>query len=431
MPEPVLLMGLFLLLLFLDVPVAFAIGAPSALVIILFRPDVPLAVVNARLLQGTDSFPLLAVPFFLLAGDLMSTGGITRRLVNLAMALVGHITGGMSHVVVVTNMVMAGMSGSALADTVATGSVLIPSMKQVGYPARYSAAIVAAAGTIGPIIPPSVPFVILGLVANISVARLFLGGALPGTIMGLALIATGYALARRRGYRREAGMSLWQFLRVAWEALPALGMPLIVFGGILGAVFTPTEASAVAAVYALLVGLFIYRELHLRALPAIFLQAVRVTASITFIIATASLFSWLLTIYQVGPQLTQAIARLSTDPLVFLLVVNVFFLIVGCFMETLSALVLFVPVLMPTVRALHVDPVHFGVMVTLNLMIGLLTPPFGMSMFVTSRLAGVSLAEFVQEALPFIATLIVVLLLITLVPSIVLWIPNAFMGVPR
>lgn len=428
MSEPVLLLGLFLLLLFLDVPVAFAIGAPTALLLLLFRPDIPMTVVNARMLQGTDSFPLLAVPFFLLAGDLMSTGGITRRLVNLAMALVGPIAGGLSHVVVVTNMVMAGMSGSALADTVATGSVLIPSMKQAGYPARYSAAIVAAAGTIGPIIPPSVPFIILGLVANISIARLFLGGALPGTIMGLALIATGYALSRRRGYRREAGVNLRQFLRVAWEALPALGMPLIVFGGILGGVFTPTEASAVAAVYALLVGLFVYRELHLRDLPDLFLQAVRVTASVTFIIATASLFAWLLTIYQVGPQLTHALARFSTDPLVFLLVVNVFFLIVGCFMETLSALLLFVPILMPSVRALHVDPVHFGVMVTLNLMIGLLTPPFGMSMFVTSKLAEISVAEFAQEALPFIGTLIMVLVLIMLVPGLVLWIPNTFMG---
>jgi C4-dicarboxylate transporter DctM subunit len=425
-----LLAGLFLLLLVLEVPVAFAIAVPATVVLALYRPDIPLSVVSSRPLQGIDAFPLLAVPFFLLAGGLMSRGGITRRLVRLATVLVGRVTGGLSHVVVVTNMVMAGMSGSALADTVATGSVLIPSLKAAGYPAAYSAAIVAAAGTIGPIIPPSVPFIIVGLVANISIARLFFGGAIPGVLTGLALIAMGYVLCRRRGYRRER-LGGDQLARTLWNALPALGMPAIVMGGILAGFFTPTEAAATAAVYAFVVGFVVYRELRLRDLPSILLEAALVSASVIFIIGAASLFSWLLTVYQAGPALMRVMARYSTEPLVFLLGINVFFLVVGCFMETLSALILFVPLLMPTVLALHVDPVHFGVVVTFNLMVGLLTPPFGMSMFVTSRLAGITIGEFVHAAAPFLVAMILVLLLVTAIPGLVLWLPNTFMGLAR
>jgi C4-dicarboxylate transporter DctM subunit len=390
--------------------------------------EIPLEVIAQRFVTGVDSFPLLAVPFFILAGALMNTGGTTQRLVRLANVLVGRFTGGLGHVNVVSNMIMAGMSGSAAADAAGTGSVLIPAMARAGYSRPFAAALTAAASTIGPIIPPSIPFVVFGVLASVSIGRLFLGGAIPGLLMGLYLMAAVYIIARRRGYARGAkptGGEVWTAFR---DALPALMLPAIIVWGIAGGVVTPTEASVLAVLYALFLGTVVYRELSWDSTFAIFGEAAMTTATVMFIVAASALLAWVLTREQAGPQLVRLVTSVSTDPFIVLLVLNVILLILGCFLETLSLMILLVPVLMPLIKTLGIDPVHFGVMFTLNLMIGLITPPVGMSMFITCRIAGIQVAEFAREIWPFVIALVGVLLVVTYFPSVVLFLPNLVMG---
>jgi len=323
---------------------------------------------------------------------------------------------------------MAGMSGSAAADAAGTGSVLIPAMARAGYSRPFAAALTAAASTIGPIIPPSIPFVVFGVLASVSIGRLFLGGAIPGLLMGLYLMAAVYIIARRRGYARGAkptGGEVWAAFR---DALPALMLPAIIVWGIAGGVVTPTEASVLAVLYALFLGTVVYRELSWDSTFAIFGEAAMTTATVMFIVAASALLAWVLTREQAGPQLVRLVTSVSTDPFIVLLVLNVILLILGCFLETLSLMILLVPVLMPLIKTLGIDPVHFGVMFTLNLMIGLITPPVGMSMFITCRIAGIQVAEFAREIWPFVIALVAVLLVVTYFPSVVLFLPNLVMG---
>jgi tripartite ATP-independent transporter DctM subunit len=418
---------IFVVLLAIGAPVAVAMGLTGAIAVAMLD-EIPLEVIAQRFVTGVDSFPLLAVPFFILAGALMNTGGTTQRLVRLANVLVGRFTGGLGHVNVVSNMIMAGMSGSAAADAAGTGSVLIPAMARAGYSRPFSAALTAAASTIGPIIPPSIPFVVFGVLASVSIGRLFLGGAIPGLLMGLYLMAAVYIIARRRGYARGAkptGGEVWAALR---EALPALMLPAIIVWGIAGGVVTPTEASVLAVLYALFLGTVVYRELTWDSTFAIFGEAAMTTATVMFIVAASALLAWVLTREQAGPQLVRLVTSVSTDPFIILLVLNVILLVLGCFLETLSLMILLVPVLMPLIKTLGIDPVHFGVMFTLNLMIGLITPPVGMSMFITCRIAGIQVAEFAREIWPFVIALVGVLLVVTYFPSVVLFLPNLVMG---
>ena len=419
---------IFILLLALGAPVVFALLLGPGLSLVLDGETRYFAALLARFYNGIDSFPLLAVPFFILAGALMNTGGTTQRLVRLANVLVGRFTGGLGHVNVVSNMIMAGMSGSAAADAAGTGSVLIPAMARAGYSRPFAAALTAAASTIGPIIPPSIPFVVFGVLASVSIGRLFLGGAIPGVLMGLYLMAAVYIIARRRGYARGAkptGGEVWTAFR---DALPALMLPAIIVWGIAGGVVTPTEASVLAVLYALFLGTVVYRELSWDSTFAIFGEAAMTTATVMFIVAASALLAWVLTREQAGPQLVRLVTSVSTDPFVILLVLNVILLILGCFLETLSLMILLVPVLMPLIKTLGIDPVHFGVMFTLNLMIGLITPPVGMSMFITCRIAGIQVAEFAREIWPFVIALVAVLLVVTYFPSVVLFLPNLVMG---
>ncbi len=421
------LLAIMLLCFGAGMPVAFAMGVTSVAVL-LAGGEVPLVLVPNRLLAGVDSFSLMAVPFFLLAGSLMNTGGITQRLIDFATTLVGHMRGSLSHVTVVTNMIMAGMSGSATADAAGTGAFLIPAMERGGYPRAYAAAVTGAASTIGPIIPPSVPFVVFGAMAGVSVGRLFLGGAVPGVVMGIYLMAACYVIARKRDYprgRRATLPEVWGGFR---RASLALLMPVIILGGILGGIVTPTEAAVVAVAYALVLGLFVYREMRLTDLPPLLLEVGINTAVVMFIVAASTTIAWILAREQAGQALTLIALGVSERTWVILLLVNLLILILGCFLELFVIMVIMVPVLMPLMTVLGVDPVHFGVFFTLNLMVGLLTPPVGMVMYVVCAISRTSIGEFTRELPPFLIALVLALLCVTFVPDLVLWLPDLVMG---
>jgi len=414
---------IMLVLFVLSVPIAWSMAIAAA-VYMAFGPGIPLEGFVQRLIGGIDTFPLLAIPFFILAGNLMNTGGITDRLVRFARALVGHIRGGLAHVVVVTNMIMAGMSGSGVADAAGSGTILIPAMRRAGYGVPFAASIVAAAGTIGPIIPPSIPFVLYGSIASVSIGRLLLGGAIPGILMGICLMVFIYAIARRRNYPSETRASWKEMLSALLHALPPLGMPTIILGGIIGGVMTPTESAAAGAAYAFILGCFIYRELTLAQIPGIITESVIGTASIVIIMSAAQPFSWVLT-YELAPQKVLAFvesAQLGQWQLYLLL--NVAMLVLGCFMEGLAVMIMAIPVLMPLLEHAGIDLVHFGVVFVLNIMIGAITPPVGTIMYVVLALSRISIAEFAREVWPFVIALVTALLFVTYMPGLALWLPN-------
>ena len=419
---------LMLVLFALGTPIAWSM-AFAAGVYMFFGPHIPLQGMVQRLIGGIDTFPLLAIPFFILAGNLMNTGGITMRLVNFAKALVGHITGGLAHVVVVANMIMAGMSGSGIADAAGTGSVLIPAMKQAHYGSAFSAAIVGAASTIGPIIPPSIPFVIYGSIANASIGRLLLAGAVPGALMGIVLMIFVAVIAKRRGYPREERAGWARLGQVTLHALPPLGMPLIILGGIIGGVMTPTEAAVAGAVYAFVLGCFVYREIKAADLPRIIVDSALSTAAIAIIISAAQPFGWVLTIEQAPDKLLGILTGMELSPWMLYLLLNIILLIIGCFMEGIAVLVMAIPVLMPIIQHAKIDPVHFGVVFTVNAMIGTITPPVGMIMYVVCALGKVSVGEFSREVWPFLIALTIALALITYIPVLSMWLPNLLLPV--
>ena len=420
-----------MLWLFVVMLMLFAISAPiawsmaiAATVYMAFGSHIPLQGMVQRMIGGIDTFPLLAIPFFILAGNLMNTGGITDRLVAFAKALVGHIVGGLAHVVVVTNMIMAGMSGSGVADAAGTGTVLIPAMKKVGYSVPFSAAIVGAAGTIGPIIPPSIPFVLYGSIASVSIGRLLLGGAVPGVLMGIMLMIFVYFIAKRRRYPSEARATWGALGNSTLHAIPPMGMPLIILGGIIFGVMTPTEAAAAGAAYAFVLGFFVYREIKLADLPGLVTESVVGTASIVIIMSAAQPFSWVLT-YELAPMKVLALfqdAHLAQWQVYLLL--NVIMLILGCFMEGLAVMVMAITVLLPLLQHAGIDLVHFGVVFVLNIMIGAITPPVGTIMYVVCALGRISIAEFAKEVWPFVIALTISLLLVTYMPWLALWLPD-------
>jgi tripartite ATP-independent transporter DctM subunit len=412
----------------LGLPVAWSMAVAAAAYMLLV-PQVSLIMVFQRMVEGLDNFPLLAVPFFILAGNLMNSGGITDRLVIFARFLVGHITGGLAHTVVVTNMIMAGMSGSGTADAAGTGSVLVPAMHKAGYGVPFSAAIVGAAATIGPIIPPSIPFVVYGSMANVSVGRLFLAGAIPGVVMGLILMAFAQAIARRRQYPRERRAS-WRDLGMATiRALPPLGMPAIIMGGIIGGIMTPTEAAVAGAVYAFLLGVCVYREISVSQLPGIFLESAVTSGTIAIIIAAASPIGWIITFEQTAQKAVALISAAHLATWQLYLVVNIVLLILGCLMDGLAILIMAIPVLIPIVHHAGIDPVHFGVVLAINIMIGTITPPVGMIMYVVCGIGKISVTEFSREIWPFVIALTIALALVTYIPEIAMWLPNQLMPV--
>lgn len=424
-----IIMGVMLVAFAMGVPVAYSLLVPS--VLYLLHQGVPLYVIPQKMANGVESFPLLAVPFFIAAGELMNTGGVTRRLVNLASTTVGHITGGLAHVAIVSNMIMAGMSGSALADAAGTGRVLIPAMVEEKYSKPFAAAIVGAAGTIGPIIPPSIGFVLYGFIASTSVGRLFLGGIIPGILMGLFLMGAAYIVSKRRDYPRHQRAAFRQFLLALESAAWALFMPVLIIGGILSGVFTPTEAAGVAAIYGLFVGFFIYKEITPQDLLPIATRVITSTAVVLFIVAAATVLQFIFTREGVGQVLYNAFKPIAANRTLALIIINVLFLFLGCIMETTAILLLFTPLFLPLVDGLGIDRVHFWVLFMLNLMIGTITPPVGTVMYVILNISKVSMVEFVREVWPMLVALTAVLFIITFYPPFVMFIPNLLMGVAK
>ena len=416
-----LVLGLFALMA-LNIPVAFAMLL-AAIAYLTVLDQVPLIVVAQQAAAGTDKFLLLAIPFFFLAAELMSVGGSLQRLMDFSHALVGHIRGGLGQVNVVSSMLFAGMTGSAVADAAGPGRIEIEMMRRAGYDVGFSAAITGASATIGPIIPPSIPFVVYGSLAEVSVGKLFIAGILPGVAMGLFLMGSVWWIAGRRSFPCYRWPGWAETASRFVRALPVLVLPLVILGGIFSGVFTPTELAVVAAGYALLLG-FATRELRSADLGAILLRVGADTSRIMLIVVASDVFSWILAREGVPQALAAATLALTDEPWLVLLLINVLLLLLGTVMEPLPIMVLVVPVLMPLVHGLGIDPVHFGVVVTLNLMIGLITPPVGLVMFTMMDIAKVSMERFVRESLPFLVALLLVLLLVTYVPALVLLLPR-------
>ncbi|SMC18840.1 TRAP transporter, DctM subunit [Desulfacinum hydrothermale DSM 13146] len=419
----VLLFGIMALLFALNTPIALAIGLGS-LAALMVHGGFPLMMVIQRLYAGVDSFPLMAVPLFMIAGALMEVGGISRRVVSLAEALVGWLPGGLAAVSVVSAMFFAGISGSAAADTAAVGTILIPSMIRRGYDKGFAGAVQAAGGSIGVIIPPSIPMIIFGFLTGASIGKLFAAGILPGFLMGASLIAVSTIVSIRRRYGTMEGFSASRLLRRLWDAKWALGAPVIILGGILGGVFTATESAAVATLYALFVGLFIHRQLRWRDLPSLFIRSTLTSSLILFIIAAASIFSWFMAIEDIPAQLAKTLLSVTTNPVALLILLNLVLLVAGTFVETTASLILLVPVLMPLLPSLGIDLIQLGAIVVVNLAIGMLTPPLGICLIVSCTIADCRLESLVQKIVPFLVILLVDLVLITFWSPLTLWIPR-------
>lgn len=419
-----LLFGVFFVLLLLGTPILFSLGA-AAMVVLASIDLLSPQIVMQRVYAGLDSFPMLAIPFFMAAGALMESGGISRRLVNFSSYLVGWISGGLGHVAVIASTIFAGISGSAVADTTAIGSTMIPMMKRRGYDASFSAAVVAASGVIGPIIPPSIPLVLYGVISGVSIGALFMGGIIPGIMMTIGLMVLIYVKAKRSNWEIETEPFSYSGLWKSFvDAAGALVMPLIIVGGILGGIFTATEAAVVATVYALVVGLFWYRELKISQLPELFYTAGLNTAVVMVIVGVANLVGYVLTIEQLPLILSQWFSAHITSVLMLLLVINLLLLVAGCFLDGGSAIIVFTPVLLPVVKAFGIDPIFFGVMMTVNLMIGTVTPPVGLSLYIASGIANITIVQICKAIFPFLIVQLIVLALITLFPDIVLFIPK-------
>lgn len=426
--ELILLFSMLLGFMLIRVPIAFALGISALLHIAIFGEGIPLAIIAQRLIGGVDSFPLLAVPFFYLAGELMNSGGITARLVNFASAMVGSIRGGLTYVAIITNMIMARISGSTTADASATGSVLIPAMKREGYEIEFAAALLGAAACIGPIIPPSIPMVVYGVTANVSIGRLFLGGLVPGVLMGIYLMVCSYFISKHRNYPLSKRSSLEQFLNAFYSASPSLAIPIVVVGGIVGGFVTPTESAVIAVLASLFLAVCVHRELKIKQVPSILISVGVNCGLVVVILGGASAFGWVVAKLGMGDTMVNLFLSVSSNKWMILVMINILFLILGCFIDVLTALVIFAPIFLPLIQKVGIDPVHFGVVSVLNLVLGNLTPPMGMVLFIVCSIGQVSLEKVVREVLIFLFALIAVLFLITFLPTLVLWLPDLLIG---
>jgi TRAP-type C4-dicarboxylate transport system permease large subunit len=460
-----LLIGTFLALMLFGLPVAVSMASAS-LVYILVSGSVPDIVVAQRMIAGIESFPLLAVPFFILAGNLMNIAGITSRIYNFAVALVGWMKGGLGQVNIIGSVIFSGMSGTAIADAAGLGAIEIKAMKEHGYSTEFSVGVTAASATLGPIIPPSLPFVIYGMMANVSIGALFVAGIVPGVVMTLMMMATVSYFARRNGWGGDTAfdwkrlgeatleilivlavpMSVWLMVRFGvslnlavgiafavllaldwtfnFSAVMALMAPVILIGGMTLGWFTPTEAAVAAVIWALFLGLVRYRSMTIRTLGKATFETIETTASVLFIVTAASIFAWLLTTTQAAQALTDWILALTHNKWLFLLLANLLILFVGCFIDTIAAITILVPILLPIVMKLGIDPIHFGLIITLNLMIGLLHPPLGMVLFVLARISRLSVERTTMAILPWLVPLLLALVAITYVPPITMWLPQ-------
>lgn len=420
---------IFILLLFVlflvGIPICFSLGLVSLFGIV--QGGYPLMVVVQRMFTGTDSTALIAIPLFILAGGLMVQGGISKRIVDFADALIGHLPSGLAMVSILACMFFAAITGSAIAATAAIGGIMIPIMEKKGYENTFSAPLLACGGSIGPIIPPSIPLLLYGTMAGVSVGKLFIGGFVPGIIMGVGLMIYSYIVGKKRNYvGREKRATTREIAKTGKDALLALIMPIIIIGGILSGIFTATESGAIACAYALILGLFVYRELKLKDLFALFVDCAKSTGQVLVVVACASLFTWVITVAQVPQTVSAFLSATISNKYLMLLVINIVLLIAGTFIDTTSALVIFTPLFLPLVQAMGIDLIHFGLVMAVNLTIGMCTPPLGVCLFVSGSIAKVSLKQQMRDLVPMLEVLLVVLLIITYIPWTVTFLPNLF-----
>ena len=422
-----LILALFIILILIRIRLAFALLAVSMLYF--WQIGMPLDIAAARVIATTQSFPLLAIPLFILAGNLMNRTGMTERLFHFASLVLGRVPGGLGHVVVAVGMLMAGTSGAAIADAAALARVSIDEMERRGYPRPFAAAICAFAATMGPLIPPSIMFILYGWLASVSVNRLFIAGAIPGVCVGLFMVVTIFIIARRNNFGvAEERPTFAEFARAFLSAIWAMLMPVVVLGGIIIGAFTATEAAAIAVAYALLVGTLIYRALSWQSMLAALKETVVTAMSVMFVVAASYPFGWILTAEQVPQSILEAGTSLFSDPLLILLLVNIVLLLLGMVMESTAVLLIVVPALLPLMQAIGVDPIHFGVIVTANLLLGTITPPFGILMFTTCAIGKVSTLDFQRASIPFYIAFLILLTLVTYVPAVSLWLPSALLN---
>lgn len=421
-----LFLPLFLLLLMVGAPVFFAMLAGPGIMLFSEGMGRDAALMYRNIFNGVDSFPLMAIPFFMLAGEVMNKGGITLRLVEFSQSLIGHLRGGLAHVNILSSMLFAGLSGSAVADTSALGSMLIPAMEKNGYTRKFAAAITAASSVIGPIIPPSGIMIIYAYVMGVSVAALFAGGIIPGILVGLGLMAVVAAMAKSNDFPVAGPKATWGERGKAFvDAILPLMTPVIILGGILGGLFTPTEASVVAAVYSLVIGLFFLRTLKFNELPKIFTRAALSSSVVLLLVGAAMAFKTVVSLSHVAEQLAEWILTLSNEPLLLLFLINILLFIVGMFLDAGPAIIILGPILGPIFINMGVDPIHFAIIMSVNLTVGLATPPMGLVLFVASSVSGEKVEAISKAILPFLAVEVAVIFMITYIPGISMWLPTA------
>ncbi|MGV8935749.1 MAG: TRAP transporter large permease [Allorhizobium sp.] len=417
-----ILFGIFVVGLVVGVPVAVTLGLSS--LAYLLSAGIPIVVVPQKMYAGIDVFVLLCIPGFILAGNLMNSGGITERIIRFANSIVGWMRGGLGQANVAGSMLFGGISGTAVADAASIGGMMIPGMTKVGYPPAFSAAVTAASSTVGPMIPPSVPMIIVGALSGISVGKMFLAGAVPGILMGLAMMVTVYIIAVRNDFPRQPWRGFRELFFSFLGAFWAIAMTALIVGGLMTGIATPTETAVVASVYAFVVGCFVYRELPLRAVPGIVIDSAISSAAILILVGFANVFGWILVSERIPQMIADAVLSITDNKYVVILLINILLLIIGMFMETIAALIiLFVP-LLTLAQSVGIDPIHFATFAVLNLMIGLTTPPVGVCLFICANIAKLPLSKVVVAIVPFLITNIIVLLLVSYIPALALWLPN-------
>ncbi|WP_305768908.1 TRAP transporter large permease [Candidatus Epulonipiscium viviparus] len=420
----ILLVLLFIIFVAIGVPISFALGITS-FIGIASLPDIPNTVVFTKMFNGLNSFTLLAVPLFILAANLMNEGAITHKLIKCCTALVGHFRGGLAYANILVSMIFAGISGSSQADTAGVGKVFIPAMEQDGYDKGTAVGVTAASSTLGSIIPPSITMVVYAGIANVSTGALFMTGILPGILLGLAMMLVVFYYSKRKNFPKCDKVPRFEVLKLTFESLPALLTPIILIGGIVSGWFTPTEAAAFACIYALFVGIFFYRTIKLAALPRILIETMKLSSLSLFSLATANALGELLSYYRLNTYVQEIFAGMTGGKLIFLLVVVVFFMFVGTFMDSVPAMILFVPIILPSATALGISPIILGLIVVTTLSLGLVTPPYGLCLLIASSISGITIEESFKGTLPYFLSSIVVLLMLVLFTDLWLIIPKA------
>ena len=417
------LLAVFLGLTFLGVPVAFTLALSVATILVFFI-DKPLVMVTQIMFSGIDSFSFMAVPFFMLAGSFMSAGGVTQRLVNFSQSLVGSFRGGLAQTVSVSGCFFAAISGSSAATTAALGTTMVNAMEKKGYGREWATGVVASSGVVGIVIPPSITMVVFGVIGDVSIGDMFVGGFVPGIMMGLSMMLVSWYLAKKRGIEADGEFSITNVVKAFKESFFALMTPVIIIGGIYGGIFTPTEAAAVAVVYGILVGLFIYKELKFKDFPGIVFQAVIGTTMIMLLVGAANVFGWMLTNLQIPHRLGEFVVSLTSSPIMFLMALNVLLLIAGTMVNASAAVVILTPIFLPVAKTLGIDPLFFGVLMVVNLAIGCITPPVGLDLFVASAITKVPIEKVMKASLPYLYALLVTLMILTMFPWFITVLPN-------